>query len=209
MGLPLFAQFGDYFGGVLNPILTFATVILLYFSIRIQDKELNEIRREQERNVKEYQERMKLDEIQYLRRELQDNVQAYLNNIDILLTTPTFKVRNGILSSITISANDLYKNTMFFGNKRVNKILSDIPEYMVKGQSEGLLLHTIKTNIANLTCTTCELIQLLDNPSLIRINYFRAKEKITDGHALGLFTEQETETLLTSLANASHRKNHF
>lgn len=48
-GLPLFAQFGDYFGGVLNPILTFATVILLYFSIRIQDRELNEIRREQEK----------------------------------------------------------------------------------------------------------------------------------------------------------------
>lgn len=144
-----------------------------------------------------------------MRRELQDNVQAYLNNIDILLATPTFKVRVGIFSSTTISANDLYKNTMFFGNKRVSKILADIPEYMVKGQSEGLLLHTIKTNIANLTCTTCELIKLLDSPSLIRINNFRAREKITDGHALGLFTEEETETLLTSLANVSHRNNHF
>lgn len=35
-----FAQFGDYIGGLLNPILGFSTVILLIYSIRIQAKEL-------------------------------------------------------------------------------------------------------------------------------------------------------------------------
>jgi uncharacterized membrane protein len=36
----VFAQFGDYFGGVLNPMLGFATVALLIYSIRLQAKEL-------------------------------------------------------------------------------------------------------------------------------------------------------------------------
>jgi uncharacterized membrane protein len=36
----VYAQFGDYFGGVLNPLLGFATVALLVYSIRLQAKEL-------------------------------------------------------------------------------------------------------------------------------------------------------------------------
>lgn len=35
-----FAQFGDYVGGLLNPVLGFSTVLLLIYSIRIQAKEL-------------------------------------------------------------------------------------------------------------------------------------------------------------------------
>lgn len=35
-----FAQFGDYIGGLLNPVLGFSTVLLLIYSIRIQAKEL-------------------------------------------------------------------------------------------------------------------------------------------------------------------------
>ncbi|MBO1894642.1 hypothetical protein HNW13_002400 [Shewanella sp. BF02_Schw] len=41
-----FAQFGDFIGGTLNPILGFATVGLLVWSIRIQLKELKETREE-------------------------------------------------------------------------------------------------------------------------------------------------------------------
>ena len=35
-----FAQFGDYIGGLLNPVLGFSTVLLLIYSIRIQGQEL-------------------------------------------------------------------------------------------------------------------------------------------------------------------------
>lgn len=46
------AQFGDYFGGVLNPILGFATVSLLVWSIQIQLRELKFTRDELELNTK-------------------------------------------------------------------------------------------------------------------------------------------------------------
>lgn len=45
------AQFGDYFGGVLNPILGFATVVLLVWSIQIQLRELRLTRDEMEKNT--------------------------------------------------------------------------------------------------------------------------------------------------------------
>jgi len=41
-----FAQFGDYIGGVLNPLLTFLTVVLLIFSISYQLDELGLTRQE-------------------------------------------------------------------------------------------------------------------------------------------------------------------
>lgn len=45
------AQFGDYFGGVLNPFLGFATVALLVWSIQIQLRELKFTRDELELNT--------------------------------------------------------------------------------------------------------------------------------------------------------------
>ena len=41
-----FAQFGDYLGGILNPILGFTTILLLIYSIQIQAKELKNAREE-------------------------------------------------------------------------------------------------------------------------------------------------------------------
>ena len=42
----LFGQFGDYLGGVLNPILGFATVVLLVVSLKLQMNELTLTRQE-------------------------------------------------------------------------------------------------------------------------------------------------------------------
>ncbi|MGL4476173.1 MAG: hypothetical protein ACRCT7_17220 [Shewanella sp.] len=41
-----FGQFGDYLGGVLNPILGFATVVLLVVSLKLQMNELALARKE-------------------------------------------------------------------------------------------------------------------------------------------------------------------
>ena len=37
------AEFGDYFGGVLNPILAFMAFIALLTTIELQSKELNQV----------------------------------------------------------------------------------------------------------------------------------------------------------------------
>ena len=46
--------FGDFIGGILNPILTFITIIALYFSLRYQIKEVQQAEieiREAQRNI--------------------------------------------------------------------------------------------------------------------------------------------------------------
>ncbi|NLQ23416.1 hypothetical protein HGO26_11085 [Shewanella sp. S-1] len=48
-----FGQFGDYLGGVLNPVLGFATVGLLIWSLRMQREELALTRKELEETKKE------------------------------------------------------------------------------------------------------------------------------------------------------------
>ena len=44
---------GDFFGGILNPILSFSTVLLLIFSLRMQLKELSLTREEMTLNREE------------------------------------------------------------------------------------------------------------------------------------------------------------
>lgn len=44
----IFGSFGDYIGGVLNPILSFLTIFLLIYSIRFQIEELRTTRKEME-----------------------------------------------------------------------------------------------------------------------------------------------------------------
>ena len=46
-----FGEWGDFFGGVLNPILTFLTFMGLLITIVIQQKELRESRRELKRSA--------------------------------------------------------------------------------------------------------------------------------------------------------------
>ncbi|MDT3319258.1 hypothetical protein Q4Q52_05685 [Shewanella sp. SP1S2-4] len=65
-----FGQFGDYLGGVLNPILGFATVILLVHSLKIQSKELSLTRDElarssdaMQRQVNHLEQEAKLNEL--------------------------------------------------------------------------------------------------------------------------------------------------
>ncbi|MEZ9197445.1 hypothetical protein [Shewanella sp. 10N.286.54.B9] len=56
----LFAQFGDFVGGTINPILGFATIGLLVWSINIQLKELRDTRREARDSRKAFELQLKL-----------------------------------------------------------------------------------------------------------------------------------------------------
>ncbi|MEO3988146.1 hypothetical protein [Plesiomonas shigelloides] len=204
----IFAQFGDYFGGVLNPILTFSTVILLYLSIKLQEHELQDSKNNIERNIKELQERNAREEKQYLRRELQDSVHSYSKKVDELLTTPIFIIRKNLFTTVTLSINDLYKNSVYSGNKKANEMLNEIPSFMLKGSSEGLLLQTLKTNIAQLAAVTRELLALLDNTALKLTNYQSTKEKINTCALLKILTKNEAEHLIKCLDNVSKPNHH-
>ncbi len=46
----LWAQFGDYFGGILNPLLSFMTILILLYTLRLQKSEIEITSKELEEN---------------------------------------------------------------------------------------------------------------------------------------------------------------
>jgi len=73
-GTTEFGELGDYIGGILNPILGFATVALLIFSIRLQMKELGASTKALEASQKAHE-----DQVDVSKKELTAMVQS---NID-------------------------------------------------------------------------------------------------------------------------------
>ncbi|NRA56247.1 MAG: hypothetical protein HRU23_19060 [Gammaproteobacteria bacterium] len=71
-----FAQFGDFVGGTLNPILGFATVALLIWSIRLQMAELKDTREEIKGSRKALE-----NQVEHLRNEAKLNEVTRLLNI--------------------------------------------------------------------------------------------------------------------------------
>ncbi|MGS0681831.1 hypothetical protein [Shewanella sp. 30m-9] len=97
-----FAQFGDFIGGTLNPILGFATVSLLIWSIRLQMKELR-LTREELTATKEEAEKSRLaleGQVAHLEKE------ARLSELDRLLNIQLNKYQE-LLKNKVINQNNL------------------------------------------------------------------------------------------------------
>jgi uncharacterized membrane protein len=81
----VFGAFGDFIGGTLNPILSFATIALLIWSIRLQRKELIETRIQFERSAvaqEKLEENQKKELEFYQRREMIENIKSELRNLE-------------------------------------------------------------------------------------------------------------------------------
>lgn len=92
----MFGQFGDFIGGTLNPFLSFLTIVLLIWSIRLQMSELALTREEMKKSTTALEEtaaqQTKLLELQRqteIRREIEDNLkfhyEKYQNLIELEL----------------------------------------------------------------------------------------------------------------------------
>jgi len=80
-----FGQLGDYIGGLLNPILSFCTVVLLIWSIQVQLKELKATRTELA-DTKEVHEKQRLQDREYgIRRELTEHAHLQIQLCENLL----------------------------------------------------------------------------------------------------------------------------
>lgn len=84
-----FGQFGDYFGGILNPILSFCVIALLIHSTRLQASELAETRKELKlsRKVqKKHAKSTKEQSMSFKFSELSTSIDRHLNLIEELLS---------------------------------------------------------------------------------------------------------------------------
>lgn len=80
-----FAQFGDFFGGILNPILSFLTVALLVGSLALQRVELSKVVEELELTRKVHISSVNMNHWEHILKSFEDG------DSEILLSSQTFK----------------------------------------------------------------------------------------------------------------------
>lgn len=108
----VWAQFGDFIGGTLNPILAFLAFIALLYTIKLQSDELKDTRIELEKSAKAQQEQSKSLELQNEATKQQIFENTFFKLFEILIETH---------SSISIKLERSQKYSQLL-NKRVNYI---------------------------------------------------------------------------------------
>jgi uncharacterized membrane protein len=118
----VFAQFGDYFGGVLNPMLGFATVALLIYSIRLQAKEL--------RNTTE-ELRLTREEMEDATREASRSAEAATSQIELMHSREKIKDATKALEIYVARFEELFEFEWSFAG--VSRLL-DTPVSVITGR---------------------------------------------------------------------------
>ena len=144
------AQFGDYLGGVLNPILGFATVILLVWSIKLQLKELQLTRAEMIENTKANQDQA--DELNRQNHLLEDQHKMELSKLkvsqDELVETKEENQRQ--VESLT-KQNDMYKRKEYRDEQLLllNSLEEGIEKLFAKPIIVQIERRSVKTTLEN------------------------------------------------------------
>lgn len=86
-----FGQFGDFVGGVLNPLLSAFTVVFLVWSVRLQNEELKHSTEALRHAAAIHMEQKEMDQKEYERRQLEEFARHYIDRIDELYSSPSFK----------------------------------------------------------------------------------------------------------------------
>lgn len=184
-GTEQFGQFGDYVGGVLNPSLSFITILLLIWSIRVQMSELAATREELAASKEElkksslaleasriaHQENVELQKREYIRKQIHDDFKHRIGILESLLNKPLFPIYSPALlssaRSFTLhSFNDVYINCMQSNGASDFQIFIDNLDLQLEpGQKESIsdTRSSIARNIHYLQECASELYKYLDN----------------------------------------------
>ena len=157
-----FGAFGDFIGGVLNPILSFITVLLLIFSIRFQLQELSYTREEIKKtnvihssNVKQqlqlFQATNYLEEITLFHSHIIDLTNKKIMNVRIAKGLPYsgYGAQEGVNYDLfTYSLSELFdqgnRYSDFKNHSESNYIESMLKELSFLHESYNLLLNSLE-----------------------------------------------------------------
>lgn len=207
-GRESFGQFGDYLGGLLNPILTFFTVALLIWSIQIQMRELHKSTLILDETKKAHQEQLRLSKDESIRKQLEDNSSMHLNNCEKLLDKPMFTVPNRLKPGLLISVNDMFKNPEYIDDFKVDAIQNRIPLMLESDVGlETRHLHEIRAELSFSVSMICHLITYLRLVELQQYWENRVRILILDCKNIQIITELESEEWLLALTGAKNIAN--
>jgi len=214
-GTASFGAFGDYIGGLLNPILGFATVMLLIFSIRIQMKELRDstaaLEASQAAHEKLAENSKKelaiiqqghLDQQEALKKEsrrnqLTENAERIIKTFDELMNTPYMNAKHKqysfheILHSLTEPDDFIFKNTV----TKIDSLMNS-KQTLRTDQVKRMHIEDIKKNMNQLLLVFTELKPLLEIPYLRKIWADRLITRLHNCYALKIISEEKLQTTL-------------
>ncbi|UML94871.1 hypothetical protein [Shewanella xiamenensis] len=152
-----FGAFGDFLGGVLNPILGFATVLLLVLSLRVQAKELSlsrdELVKSSSAMVLQVSLLQKESEINELTRLLDRAIKNYRDSLNIQF--PIFEIKIESNSGVKLLLNDTYSSMIHFKIPSSSpKIRKEIIQFILR--SDTVVLHL--TDLRRLNITIADLV---------------------------------------------------
>ena len=213
-----FGLFGDYIGGVLNPLLSFLTVALLIWSIRIQLDELSKStaaleasQRAQENLVEISKQELSLVQEGHVdqqlalkteskRNQLTENAESIIKKFDELMNEPFFN-----FNRIPFSLRDLLYNTTDLDLVTVNHNMSQIHKILTSdkehpgNRKKRIHLDSIKKNMLIMLIVFKELKPMLDIECLQTIWMDRLMVRAIDCERLTVITEQEFEDMAKSI----------
>lgn len=122
----IFAQFGDFIGGTINPTLGFATVVLLIWSIQVQLRELRETRIEASQSRIAYEGQLEIAMNETRLKQIQMAIDTYIIEREQLLLT---KIPEECLAEI----DDLLTNYYNLNHSERALLIKNISNLNYKG----------------------------------------------------------------------------
>jgi hypothetical protein len=199
----IFGQFGDYIGGLLNPILSFVTLLTLLWSLRTQSAQLLASNVALEQAHKLHGEQLQLQRDESTREQLKADFDHYIRECESLLAKCVFRISTaGQLQGMPISLNDLYKNPVFFGCGDAANLLRSIPAAMKRDDALALHLNELRTQLSFAVYSACNLIQYLSVSALRHSTEMRLRSLVSDVRGVHVISSTEEFDFLVSLVGA-------
>lgn len=207
-GTASFGAFGDYIGGLLNPILGFATVILLIYSIRIQMRELRDSTEALQKSQKAHEEQVKvsaglLNEAKKANTDqlnrMQDNSirEQLTRNAEMLINEHIKLMEKGFLphAGDYLSLNIILMMKRRNLNQIAQSYIDGFPSLMTMENDKFLIvkiqLLTVKEKVELAALTLIDLLPMLELPSLKELWIDRIHEILVDCEDLRILTNEE------------------
>ncbi len=191
---------GDFIGGLLNPLLTFATVCLLIWSIRIQQKELSAATKVLKQTKDVHDKNIKNEEKNFIRKAISEDIHLIRLDIDKTFQKKQFKrtISNNELQSFSLSdlqCGEDFSNEFILNKKSINTSVS------TKIKFNQHLLRTNFSEILYLLLHIEWLILKIDSEKLgMELFVIKLKLPIFElGQVLRSIRVQKDTTLFTEL----------
>jgi len=217
-GTTAFGEFGDYIGGILNPLLGFATVILLIYSIRLQMKELGDSTKALQASQKamEAQVETSKGELELIksgqsaqqdalkedlyRSQLTENAERIIKTFDELINRAYLSSNHNQYSLFDLLYNVTHLSQITVENHlvKIQELMESNPEDHYENVKK-LHLSSIKNNMNILVLIFEELKPKLVSTILQKAWEERLLSRAQDCYGLMLYSTDEIELIMASI----------